>query len=344
MNALERALTTINLQLPDRVPVDLHSFALAARHSGRPFGEFFHSADLMAEAQIGLWRRFGHDVILLENGTTATAEALGCKVVYPDDAPAKVTEPALNRLSDVGKLRMCNPEKDATLPVLLRTTRLVKNQIGREVFVMGRADQGPFSLAAMLRGINNFLMDLAYGREKENIHQLLDFATEAVIRLALAQLEAGAHATSIGDSLAGPSLISREMYLEYAYPYEKRVVETVKKAGGLIALHICGDTTLIVDKMVETGAQIVEIDERTDLATAKRHAQGRCCLLGQVSPTALSHESAEMITHLAQKTIETAAGGGGLILGPGCAMASDTPDENVHALVQAAKTYGVYHS
>ncbi|KLU58638.1 uroporphyrinogen decarboxylase [Peptococcaceae bacterium CEB3] len=342
MNGQERALKTINLEIPDRVPVDLHAFTLAARDSGRPFGEFFHSAELMAEAQIALWRRFGHDVILLENGTTATAEALGCTVVYPDNAPAKVTEPSLKRLSDVGSLRQCEPEKDATLPALLHTTRLVKQEIGKEVFVMGRADQGPFSLAAMLRGINNFLMDLAYGTEREKIHQLLDFTTEAVIRLALAQLEAGADATSIGDSLAGPSLISRDMYLEYAFPYEKRVVEAVQKAGGLIALHICGDTTLIVDKMVETGAQIVEIDERTNLATAKTYARGKCCLLGQVSPTALSHESAATVTELAKKTIDTAGDGGGLILGPGCAMAADTPDENVHALVQAAKTYGTY--
>jgi uroporphyrinogen decarboxylase len=32
----------------------------------------------------------------------------------------------------------------------------------------------------------------------------------------------------------------------------------------------------------------------------------------------------------------------GFILGPGCAMGSTTPADNIHALVESAKKYGVY--
>ncbi|AOQ23489.1 Uroporphyrinogen decarboxylase [Moorella thermoacetica] len=342
MNSLTRTLMTINLELPDRVPVDLHSFAVAAYSTGKPLGEVFKNGQLMAEAQLNLWERFRHDVILLENGTTAMAEAMGCQVAYPDDIPPKVVEPALKRLEDVDKLRLPDPGSDATLPQLLAATGRVVSEVGQEVFVMGRADQGPFSLAALLRGIDNFMLDLALGIRKELIHQLLEVCTQAIIRLALAQLEAGAHGTSIGDSLAGPSLISPAMYLEYALPYEKKVVEAVKAAGGIISLHICGDTTNIVDKMVESGAQILEIDEKTNLQKAKQVSQGKCCLLGQVSPTALRNETPAEVERLARRTIENAGAGGGLILGPGCAMAADTPLENIEALIRAARIYGQY--
>ncbi|CEP69534.1 Uroporphyrinogen decarboxylase (URO-D) [Moorella glycerini] len=342
MNSLTRALKTINLEIPDRVPVDLHSFAVAAYNTGKPFGEVFKNGKLMAEAQLKLWERFGHDVILLENGTTAMAEAMGCQVAYPDDIPPKVVEPALKRLEDVEKLTLPDPGSTATLPQLLIATRRVVEELGQEVFIMGRADQGPFSLAALVRGIDNFMLDLALGTQKELIHQLLEVCTQAVIRLALAQLEAGAHGTSIGDSLAGPSLISPAMYMEYAFPYEKKVVEAVKAAGGVVALHICGDTTAIVDQMVETGAQILEIDEKTVLPKAKSASQGKCCLLGQVSPTALRNETPAEIERMARRTIEIAGRDGGLILGPGCAMAADTPAANIEALVRTARIYGQY--
>ena len=44
----------------------------------------------MAEAQIAAWDRFGYDVIDLENGTAALAEACGCEVEYPEHEPPRV--------------------------------------------------------------------------------------------------------------------------------------------------------------------------------------------------------------------------------------------------------------
>ena len=32
----------------------------------------------------------------------------------------------------------------------------------------------------------------------------------------------------------------------------------------------------------------------------------------------------------------------GFILGPGCALGTETPAENIHALVEAARKYGQY--
>lgn len=342
MNSLERALSTIRLSIPDRVPVDLHNFAMAAAWTGRPFGEVFHSGALMAEGQLALWRRFGHDILLLENGTTALAEALGCKVIYPDDGPPKLVEPVLKRLGDVDDLPPIDPARDGTLPELLDATRRVAEAVGNSAFVMGRADQGPFSLAAMLRGMDQFLLDLALGSQPEKIHRLLEFTTGVCTSFALAQLAAGAHGTSIGESLAGPSVVSPRMYEEYALPYEQKVVRAVKQAGGIFALHICGNTTRIVDKMVQSGADILEIDEETDLRVAKRAAAGKCALLGPVSPGALRNETSETVAQLAREALEVAAPGGGFILGPGCALAADTPAANIEALMRAAELHGKY--
>jgi len=47
---------------------------------------------------------------------------------------------------------------------LLKATRIVSTELGKRVFVIGRADEGPFALAAILRGYEQFMIDVAWGK------------------------------------------------------------------------------------------------------------------------------------------------------------------------------------
>jgi uroporphyrinogen-III decarboxylase len=82
MNSLERIDATLHFRWPDRVPVDLHNFQPAARATGLPLPEVFRDGALLAEAMLAAWREFGHDMILLENGTACNAQACGATVTY----------------------------------------------------------------------------------------------------------------------------------------------------------------------------------------------------------------------------------------------------------------------
>ena len=143
MNSVERTFRTLEHQLPDRVPVDLHNFLVTARLMGATsYDDFFRDGEAMAEGQILAWRRFGHDVLLIENGTAALAEACGVQVLYQSDAAPVAKEPAIKRLDEVDDLKVPDPERDPLLSQLLRATRIVVDEIGDQAFVMGRADQG----------------------------------------------------------------------------------------------------------------------------------------------------------------------------------------------------------
>ena len=82
MSSYERCLAAIGLQEVDRIPTDLHDFLMCAEDSGMDFGQFVLDDGKMAEMQIKMWEEFGHDMLLIENGTAALAQALGCGVVY----------------------------------------------------------------------------------------------------------------------------------------------------------------------------------------------------------------------------------------------------------------------
>lgn len=341
MNSIERTMRTLYFQPVDRVPVDLHNFMVTPRFLDvTNFGDFFRDGEAMAEAQIKAWKRYGHDVLLVENGTAALAEACGVEVEYLDESAPVSKKPAINSLDEVDQLKVPDPYKDPLLSELLKATRIVVEEIGDKAFIMGRADQGPFSLACELRGMSNFLLDLAMGKELDKVYQLLEFCRKVAERYALAQIEQGAHATSIGDSPSGPDVVSPKYYRQYAYPYVKTLVNNLKKKNVILAYHICGNCTSIIEDMVTTGAAILEIDQKTDQKVSKMAAAGKTTLLGPVDPSGvMANGTPEIVTEKCIEALDNLSPGGGFILGPGCALPPTTPDENIDAMIAAARNY-----
>jgi uroporphyrinogen decarboxylase len=343
MSSIERVETVLRGGIPDRVPVDLHDFMLAARRSGLPFAAYFTDGEAMAQGHIAAWREFGHDVVLVENGTAALAQACGVGVEYlADSAPVSFT-PAIASLDELERLVVPDPYTSEPLAQNLRATRLVVEAIGREAFIIGRADQGPFSLASMIVGMEAFLSALALPGNEAPLARLLAFCEEVVERYAMAQMEQGAHMTSMGESIGGPDVCSPATYRRWAWAADQRLVRRLAERGIRLAYHICGDTTRILGEMVDTGAAVLELDHKADPAVVKSATAGRTTVLGVIDPSGvIARGTPAVVAEAVRDELEVLAPGGGLILGPGCALPPETPSENVHALVEAAHRFGRY--
>jgi MtaA/CmuA family methyltransferase len=208
----------------------------------------------------------------------------------------------------------------------------------------------------MLLGMEQFLMQLAVADSTRSrrpnpkaedtavkLHRLLEFALEVTTRYAYAQIEQGAHATSIGESLSGPDVCSPRTYKMFEWSYAKKMVEQLRRHDIVLAYHICGDATAIVPDMVDTGATILELDYKVDMAKVKHATEGRTTVLGPIDPSGvLALGTPDLVDQKSKEAIEILGRNGGLILGPGCALPPATPPDNIHALVEAAKKYGTY--
>ena len=105
----------------------------------------------------------------------------------------------------------------------VEATRLAAEAVGDRCFLKTCFDQGPFSLATAVRGIETLMLDCV--DDPQFVFDLLEICTDAVIKFARACGEAGCHALTFGDSTAG--LLSRRLYERFAFPYEKRVIESL---------------------------------------------------------------------------------------------------------------------
>ena len=92
MNSYERVENVLNGKIPDRVPVCLINFIPVCREAGYTIQECFIDAKKFAYAHIKAQRKYGHDMVHLQNGVVGLAQSLGCKVKYYDTICPEVIE------------------------------------------------------------------------------------------------------------------------------------------------------------------------------------------------------------------------------------------------------------
>jgi len=341
MTSLHRCLAAMNGEIPDFLPVVPQSFMLAAETAGIRVGELTHNPDKMVEAHLVCLEKYGYDGIVIDFDDATIAEACGATVIFRDDEPAIVDEqqPVLNDLRDVDDLKLPDPSRDGRLAIWLDATQKLVEKVGDHVFVMGRADQGPFTLATLLRGAQQFMEDLMM-EDPEQIKKVIDYARKAGTIFARAMKDTGAHATSIGDAYAGPNLISPDMFRMFALEPEIQMTRDVQAHGIPFSIHICGDTTGILPDMVSTGAKILEIDWQVDLAYARHITPPDTVIMGNINPSdPLVLGTPGHVERAVKEAIEKTRGQG-LFLSSGCAMGRNTPPENFKSMIDAARKYG----
>ena len=236
-----------------------------------------------------------------------------------------------------------DPLSSGRLCEWLEATRTLVDAIGDHVFVMGRADQGPFSIACLLRGTTQFMMDLLT-EDQKLIEDVLEYCRTISAVFAKAQKDAGAHATSIGDAFAGPNLISPDLYRQFALEPEKKLTQEVQDYGIPFSIHICGNTNGIIQDMGMTGARILEIDWMLDIKEARKLVPEDTVLMGNIDPSFPLVIGTSSDVEAAVKNVIEATGGRRHIISSGCAMGRNTPPENFKAFIAAARKYGSYEN
>ena len=140
-----------------------------------------------------------------------------------------------------------------------------------------------------------------------------------------------------------------QMFRELAFPVLKRATELACDLGIPTHVHSCGpETELVKIAAEETKLTVIdplEIAPMGDcnLAELKKLYGNKIVLKGNLHTTkVMLHGSVDDVVKASKKAIDDAAAGGGFILSTGDQCGRDTPDENIFAMVETARTYGKY--
>lgn len=338
MNGYQRIASALRGEQPDRTPVMLHNFMMAAREAGVTMRQFRENPEVIAGAFTMAVEKYGYDGILVDVDTATLAGAVGVPVDYPDDLAARCARPRLQELEEVDDLPPVNISQHWGAQVWLEATTLLRRRFGNEVFIRGNCDQAPFALACAMRSMEGWMLDLADEEKLPLAHALLEYCTTATTQFIRLMAEAGAHMVSNGDSPAGPEVVSPRMYREFALPYEKRIVECAHSLGLPYILHICGKTDRILEDMVSTGADGLELDQKTDLRLAHDLLRDRTTFVGNIDPSGvLALGTPELVERKTRELLEVFSDTPRFILNAGCAIPADTPPENIRTMIRVAR-------
>jgi uroporphyrinogen decarboxylase len=316
---------------------------LAAREAGIPMEKYRSEPEAMARTHLAALDKYGHDCIFIDTDTTMLAEAMGATSECAPNEPGRIVAPAIRSLREVDRLKVVNPESDGRIPALLEGVRLIAKQVGKEVAIRGNADQAAFDLACLVRGIEEFLMELASDSDNSAIMRLLEICYQSHVAVHRALIRAGAHFTSLGDSLAGPDVISPGMFARWARPYEERLVKELAGEGIFTVIHICGDTSRILDLLSGYAFCGFELDYKTDAVRAKASVGAGHVLFGNIDPSGvIARGTPAMVREKTRQLIALWKPGGLFVLNAGCAIPESTPEENVRALIATAHEEGAY--
>ena len=255
-----------------------------------------------------------------------------------DFRPGPVIAEPLRSSEQVARLRIPDPRE--SVPFVFEILRRLRRELaGRAVPLIGFAG-APFTLAAYLvegKGSRSFsaLKRLAF-REPEVLRALLGKLTDLVVAHLNAQIEAGAQVVQLFDTWAG--ILGAAEWREWVLPVHREIVSKVNRAEAPLILY-AADAPHALDLMLASGADVLSLDWRIDLAQAAARVGRAASLQGNLDPCAL-FAPPEMIHAKVRELARAAAPARGFVLNLGHGCLPDTPVEGVRAFIDAAKSLG----
>lgn len=335
---MQRVLTALRHEEPDRVPLFLALTMHGARALGLSIRAYYARAEHVIEGQLRMRARYDHDVLYAFSYAAMELEAFGGEALFFDDGPPNAGPPVIRDAGQIGALQCPVVEEHAPLLRVLATIDGLKRRVGDTVPIVGVV-MSPFSLPVMQLGFERYLRLLT--EEREAFLRLMAVNEEFCVRWANAQLRAGATAICYFDPLASPTIIDRATYLETGHPVAQR---TLARIAGPTITHLASGRALpVLDDLVATGTAVVGVSALEDLATLKRASAGRLTLLGNLDGLRMRKWTAQDAEREVRKAIAGAGAGGGFILADNHGeIPWQVPEEVLDAVSAAVRRFGAY--
>jgi len=303
--------------------------AVRAHHS---FLEICKTPELAAEVSIQPFRVLGVDAIIVFSDILIVAEAMGMPLDVPDSGP--VLSNPVRDANAVRRLRDFDPAEETRF--VGDAIRTICREMGPTVPVIGFA-AAPWTLACyMIEGQTRGDISRAKQMLREEpgiVRELLEKIAEVTARYLNFQTEAGAAAVQLFDTWAGE--LTPAEYDEFERPATAAVFQTLDENAVPKILFAKGSSRHL-DSLAKTGADVLSVDWQTDLRDARRKLGTRVALQGNVDPSVLLGDEAD-VRRAAREAIEK-TGGVGHILNLGHGILPSTPVANARAFVEAGQT------
>jgi uroporphyrinogen decarboxylase len=333
-------LRTLRGERTDRVPAALiGGGAWSALYSKTTFEALSEDPSQMAKMIVDVSDALKSDIVYPGSGyPNMPAIALGGKIKFREVGAVDLEGPVINSEEELDRLDPSAVDSNDIIDVVRKAFDITRKEIGDEYLVSLTA-WGPFTIGARIVGEERLIRGVL--KDPSFVEKVLEFSTELIIRFFEPVVKNGSiELITIGDPTASGDLISRRQYERFALPSIKRFNVWARSHGVLTLLHICGNTTDRLDLFLESGADCISLDHKTDMKKAREVFSGKLSFAGNIDPVeVLLRGTVADVERACRGVIETAGTDGGFILMPGCDIPPTVPLENIRTFVEVAGQY-----
>ena len=340
MTSKERVLKTIRFEKTDRAPFAVLNgqMWIAARH-GLTMASMLDLPDAGAQLLVDAYREIGTEI--MTSGCAAAwpmMEVMGGKVKM-DAISAEILARPLSSLDEIENFDVneviAGMRQEHYYQRTLVQMRGMRRIVGDECMI-GGGFFGPFTMAAQMLGVEDFMVELLVG-EEEDVLKTIDFAAEIVIAYLEDLIECGLDLITVPEPAASGDLIKPSDFEKFVLPADVKVRDRLADKCPAYLIHICGKTDKLVGTVAETGMSIFSVDS-INMVRAQMDSAGRCALFGNLSPAhILSNKTPDEVYAISRALLKSMKPYGGFILAPGCDLAPTIPLENLQAMAKAAR-------
>lgn len=287
--------------------------------------------ELAAEVTVQPVDFLGVDAAILFSDILIPVEAMGMRLVFEAGDGPSFPEP-IRAAGDIERLSPFDPARETafTLDAIRQTVRALDGRVP----LIGFAG-APYTLAAYMvegRGSKNWLqLKRLMAQEPDLAHALFGKLADTIAIYLIAQIEAGCRAVQIFDSWGGE--LGPDAFERWSLPYVSKIVSEIKSRhpeAPVIYFGTCMSTLL--EKLPQTGADVIGLDWRIDLGTARDRLGPRVAVQGNLDPAVLLGPKEE-ITAEVRKILERNAGRPGHVFNLGHGIYPITDPEHARHLV-----------
>jgi uroporphyrinogen-III decarboxylase len=334
-----RLAAALSGEAADSIPVFCNLIDQGAREAGVSLEDYYANGTLVAESQLRLRERFGHDNLWSLFYVGKEAELLGCRhVVFASDGPPNVAHFVIEDASDIRALTVPDDLRDhPAFEQPLACLRLLAREAGGRYPICAYISS-TMTLPALLMGMEKWLELLLLGPFGER-DALLEKCHEFFVKEAATYREAGADVILYSNPFGSTDTVPMKFFLAQSLPWIERDIRAIGTEG---VVYYCGMSRLgpVIPTVVErTGLGAYYLSPMDDVAAGKRAVAGRGLTCGVINDAPLIDWTPEAVRERVRVIIDQGRAGGRFLFGTGV-MPLGIPEDNIRALVDAAREFG----
>ena len=338
--SLERLAAAMEGRILDHIPVFCNLLDQGAREMGLSIKEYFSKGENVAEAQLRMLKKFGHDNVWSLFYVGKEAELFGCrKIRYAEDGPPNVEEYIIQSYDDIAKLQV--PEDISTHPAFAETAKcleILKREVGGKVPICAYLTAS-MSLPALLMSMEKWMELLMIGDPAVR-DLLLEKCSDFFRKEIEAYRKAGADVLVYANPYGSTDIIPMRLFKELSLKWIKRDLEP----GGLDGVvYYVGGARLnsVADEVIrEVGIGVFYPGPMEDIADSMRIIAGRALCAGVINDIRLLDWTPDEVRAEVRRIVQDGLREGHKLFFGTVVMPYGIPEENIMAMIEAAKEYG----